>query len=126
MNNLKLDVLLNRFQKSPEVTESKVLKYSYPLGLGAFLMSSCYRYTGTSTDYSYDANAQQQQQIYERRKRQNSDVPVNVKTTMTTTTTTTSSDSESEKSICKRYAKPETPIPCQVYCFAKWNYLIQK
>jgi hypothetical protein len=42
--------------KSPEVAESKKRTYSYPFGLGAYLMSSCYRLK-TENDNNYMGNS---------------------------------------------------------------------
>ncbi len=71
---------------SPYLTESKKLKYSYPYGIGSFLMNGCYQYTGMpepkttpssdynqndnsnmdSDEYSYDdeSNRKKKRQIY--------------------------------------------------------------
>ena len=46
----------------PEILESQKLKYSYPFGLGAYLLTGCFQYSGASisnnqnnknTDYDY-------------------------------------------------------------------------
>lgn len=85
--------------KSPQVTESKQNKYSYPFGLGTYLLTGCFQYIGSNNnkkpinaDYDYEDNSS-------RKKRSD---------------TSKNSTVTNMKSFCNRYAKIEKTLGCKV------------
>ena len=94
------------FKKSPQVTESNNSKYSYPFGVGMFLITGCFQYSkhrklanqnynsGDYMDYDYQENTNY------RRKRSMSTERINTTTDMT--------------SFCDRYSKLEYNFECKV------------
>lgn len=77
--------------KAPEVTESKKLKYTYPLGLGAFLMSGCYRATVIKQPKKQDEGFRKKRNVNINSKRDNF-----------------------TESYCKRYIMEEKTKSCEV------------
>ena len=77
--------------KTPEVTESKKLKYSYPLGIGAFLMSGCYRFVN---------EIQNSNEQREKRKKRSSN-----------------ENDQFLQKYCRRYVVQENWTPCEVCQF---------
>ncbi|CAF0723375.1 unnamed protein product [Brachionus calyciflorus] len=85
---------------SPEVTESSKLKFSYPFGLGSFLLSGCYQFTGMPDSKTTENTATQTDDssgFDNKRKKRDT----NQKNNMT-----------DMKSFCSRYAKLEPVKEC--------------
>ena len=88
------------------MTESKKLKYSYPFGLGTFLMSGCYQFTGMpdkkftqdeQDDDDYNNNNNDDDESNRRRKKRI--VPSN--------------QTDEFISFCNRYAKAQKSMECE-------------
>lgn len=82
--------------KSPEVTETQTKKYVFPYGIGAFLMSGCYRMTGIPSK-THEADSRDDQTESKRRKRE----------------TNSSRDEHSFTNYCKKYAFTEKTKNCE-------------
>ncbi len=99
--------LCSRSNLAMEVTESKKTKYTYPFGLGSFLMSGCYQSTVMSGDStSVDGSAPQDGTTF-RKKRQSesqdsASLPHEKKET------------QNFMSFCNRYAQLEQTKECFV------------
>lgn len=126
-------------QNSPELTEFKKQKFSYPFGLGAFLMNGCYLFTGLpsqpshqsfdnlnfnnannnnnanlNNDYNDYGNTNMNYDdtlMFKKRKRRN----------LETTKTNVSTRTDDLRNFCSRYAKLEKTVECNVnalsHCF---------
>ena len=96
-----------------EVTESKKIKYSYPFGLGAFLMNGCYQLTGLSSDQkSFDEtgssgdSSQQDASFSKKKKRRKRSLHENEQTSINKT--------DQFISFCSRFAQFEKTKECFV------------
>ena len=86
----------NTLQKPIEVSESSSTKYSYPFGMGAFLMSGCYMFTGLPLN---EEENDLEMNDFRRYKRQ-----VDLKPRV----------EDELKKFCNRFARPIKSIECQV------------
>jgi hypothetical protein len=82
------------------MTESKKLKFSYPFGIGAFLMSGCFQFTGMSDQDSSKNNPSNEEK---RRKRHKKRQDLNE-----------NPNSSDYAKFCSKYAKLEKNIECSV------------
>ncbi len=82
--------------KSPEITESKKLKFSYPFGIGAFLMNSCYRTRNKNKEKSIiDYNQRRKKRSNNSNRNKTLDI----------------------QNLCKNYVKEQSTEPCKVIIF---------
>ena len=82
--------------KSPEITESKKLKFSYPFGIGAFLMNSCYRTRNKNKEkLIIDYNQRRKKRSNNSNRNKTLDI----------------------QNLCKNYVKEQSTEPCKVIIF---------
>ena len=86
------------------MTESKKLKYSYTFGLGAFLMTGCYQFTGMPELNSVTQSSNKIQPI-----QNNDDYDSGRKKR-----STSQNQTDDIRTFCNRYAVPQKSLECKV------------
>ena len=97
---------------APELTESKKLKYSYPYGLGTFLMSGCYQYTGMP-EKKFERTNENDQDDNENESDNDENESISNKRKRKRQIALNRNETDEFISFCNRYAKAQQSLECE-------------